>query len=131
MPHYLDNRLRDGGKVVSLTHWPLSTPHEHYFTSRKVAGSRPDEMIFFKLPILQTALGPGVHSASNRNEYQKRSISFNIKLILFSPTDFIYVFLIGYSLLTDSGQGVSHDSLIGTRFNAIPGKTAGHSSRSV
>jgi hypothetical protein len=45
----------------------------HYATSRKVAGSRPDERIFFLIYlILPAALGPGVHSVSNRNEYQKQ-----------------------------------------------------------
>jgi hypothetical protein len=41
-------------------------------TSRKVAGSRPDEVNFFNLPNPTAALGPGVSSASNRNEYQKQ-----------------------------------------------------------
>jgi hypothetical protein len=46
----------------------------HYATSRKVAGSRPEEVnayfsIYFIPP---AALGPGVYSASNRNEYQKQ-----------------------------------------------------------
>jgi hypothetical protein len=44
----------------------------HYATARKVACSRPDEVsessVFLILP---AALGPGVYSASNRNEYQK------------------------------------------------------------
>jgi hypothetical protein len=46
----------------------------HYATSRKVAGSRPDEVnAFFSIPlILVAALGPGVYSASNGNEYQKQ-----------------------------------------------------------
>jgi hypothetical protein len=41
-----------------------------YATSRKVAGSSPDEVIgFFSIDvILPAALGPGVYSASNRNE---------------------------------------------------------------
>jgi hypothetical protein len=44
-----------------------------YATSRKVAGSKPDEVnvcssIYL---ILSAALGPGVYSASNRNVYQK------------------------------------------------------------
>jgi hypothetical protein len=34
IPQSIDSRLRDGGKVVSLTHWPRSTPHEHYFCYR-------------------------------------------------------------------------------------------------
>jgi hypothetical protein len=31
IPHCLDNRLTDGGKFVSPTHSPHSTPQEHYF----------------------------------------------------------------------------------------------------
>jgi hypothetical protein len=45
----------------------------HYATSRKVAGSRPDEVIFFFFPIyliLPAALGPQDYSTSNRNEHQ-------------------------------------------------------------
>jgi hypothetical protein len=30
IPHRLDN---DGSKVVSLTHWPHSTPQKHYFSA--------------------------------------------------------------------------------------------------
>jgi hypothetical protein len=46
----------------------------HYVTSRKVTGSRPDEVNdFFSIYlIVPAALGPGVYSASNRNEYQKQ-----------------------------------------------------------
>jgi hypothetical protein len=33
IPHCLDNRLIDGGKVVSPTHWPRSTPEKHYFSA--------------------------------------------------------------------------------------------------
>jgi hypothetical protein len=29
--HCLDNLLTDGGKVVSLTHLPHTTPQKHYF----------------------------------------------------------------------------------------------------
>jgi hypothetical protein len=32
IPHYLDNRLTDGDKVVSSTHRPRSTPQIHYFS---------------------------------------------------------------------------------------------------
>jgi hypothetical protein len=44
-----------------------------YATSQKVAGSSPDEVIgFFSIDlILPAALGPGVYSASNRNQYQE------------------------------------------------------------
>jgi hypothetical protein len=43
-------------------------------TSRKVAGSRPDEVNeFFPIYlILPAALGPVVYSASTRNVYQKK-----------------------------------------------------------
>jgi ABC-type uncharacterized transport system permease subunit len=46
----------------------------HYATSRKVAGSTPDEVIqFFSMYlIVSAAIGPVVYSASNRNEYQKQ-----------------------------------------------------------
>jgi hypothetical protein len=47
---------------------------KHYAASQKVEGSRPYEVNeFFSIyPILPVALGPGVYSASNRNEYQKQ-----------------------------------------------------------
>jgi hypothetical protein len=51
----------------------------HYTTSRKVAGSRPDEIIelFFSIYlILLAALGTGIYSTSNRNEYQKQKKCF-------------------------------------------------------
>jgi hypothetical protein len=44
---------------------------KHYATSRKVAGSSPDEVHFFNWPNPQPHYGPGVDSASNRNEYQE------------------------------------------------------------
>jgi hypothetical protein len=46
----------------------------HSATDRKVEGSRPDEVnAFFSVYlILPAALGPGVYSASNINEYQKQ-----------------------------------------------------------
>jgi hypothetical protein len=45
----------------------------YYATSRKVEGSVPYEVIgFFSVDlILPVAPGPGVYSASNRNEYQE------------------------------------------------------------
>jgi hypothetical protein len=47
---------------------------KHYATSQKVVGSRPNEVnyLFSIYLILPAALGPGVYSASNRNEYQKQ-----------------------------------------------------------
>jgi hypothetical protein len=44
----------------------------HCSTSRKVAGSRPYEVNFNIYLILPAALGPGFHTASNRNRYQKQ-----------------------------------------------------------
>jgi hypothetical protein len=41
------------------------------FYNSKVAGSIPDEVNFKIYLILPAALGPGVYSAFNRNEYQK------------------------------------------------------------
>jgi hypothetical protein len=32
IPYCVDNRLTDGGKVVSHTHRPRSTPQKHYFS---------------------------------------------------------------------------------------------------
>jgi hypothetical protein len=47
---------------------------KQHATSRKVTGSRPDEVnAFFSFYlILPAALGPGVYPASNRNERQKQ-----------------------------------------------------------
>jgi hypothetical protein len=38
----------------------------------KVTGSRPDEVKFYIYLIIPAVLGPGVYSASNRNQYQKQ-----------------------------------------------------------
>jgi hypothetical protein len=57
--HYLEGLVETrGGVVVKALCY-----------SRKVAGSRPEEVnAFFSMYlILPAALGPGVHSASNRN----------------------------------------------------------------
>jgi hypothetical protein len=40
---------------------------------RKVAGSSPDEVDFLNWPNPSGHTGPGVDSASNRNEYQETS----------------------------------------------------------
>jgi hypothetical protein len=45
----------------------------HYAANRKFSGSRPVEVNYVSIyPILPSALGPGVHSACNKNEYQKQ-----------------------------------------------------------
>jgi hypothetical protein len=33
IPRFLDSRLTDGGKVVSLTYRPRSAPQKHYFSA--------------------------------------------------------------------------------------------------
>jgi hypothetical protein len=43
----------------------------HDVTSRNVAGPRPNEVNFSIYLILSLSLSPGVHSASNINDYQK------------------------------------------------------------
>jgi hypothetical protein len=55
-------------------HWGPTVSYwlRHISASWKVAGSRPDEVNFSIYLILSAALAPGVHSASNRNEYQKQ-----------------------------------------------------------
>jgi hypothetical protein len=43
----------------------------HYTASRKIAGSSPDEVAFLNWSNPSGRTGPGVDSASNRNEYQE------------------------------------------------------------
>jgi hypothetical protein len=38
IPYHLDNRLTDGSKVVSPTHWPRFIPQKHNF---------PDKYLFY------------------------------------------------------------------------------------
>jgi len=80
---------QDDGKVVSLTNRPPlppgNAPGTHFFwgtavaqwlrccsTNRKVAGSIPAGVggFFFDIKSFRSHCGPGVDSASNRNEYQ-------------------------------------------------------------
>jgi hypothetical protein len=46
----------------------------YYNTTWKATGSRPVEVnkFFLIYLIFQATLGPGIYSASNRNEYQKQ-----------------------------------------------------------
>jgi hypothetical protein len=46
----------------------------NYAASRKVAGSSPDDVHFINLPHPSSRTGPGVGSASNRNQYQESSV---------------------------------------------------------
>jgi hypothetical protein len=63
-----------------------------------VAGSRPDEVneLFSIYLILPAAQGPGVYSASNRNEYQKqknrppRPVTGIAKNILFFNNSYLF-----------------------------------------
>jgi hypothetical protein len=62
-----------GEKPAALVFCPI----RHYAICQKVAGSRPDmvnEFVSICL-ILPAALGPGAHSASNRNKKQKNNVS--------------------------------------------------------
>jgi hypothetical protein len=64
-------RLNPFGTSANI--WPIVPAPDHYATSRKIVGSIPDEVneFFFSIClILPAALGSGVYSASNRNEYQ-------------------------------------------------------------
>ena len=89
VPRLCDNG-QDGGKVVSLTHLPLFTPRKYSWylflletavaqwlrccvTNRKVAGSIPAGVsgFFIDIKSFRSQYGPGVDSASNRNEYQE------------------------------------------------------------
>jgi hypothetical protein len=45
LPHFLDNRLTDGGKVVSPTRWPLFTPQEDSWYSFLLEGHSAVERI--------------------------------------------------------------------------------------
>ena len=81
---------QDGGKFVSLTHQPLFNPRKYCWysfvlgtvvaqwlrccsTNRKVTGSIPAGVsgFFIDLKSFRSHYGPGVDSASNRNEYQE------------------------------------------------------------
>jgi hypothetical protein len=78
-----DARKQISLALVSLAHYAVLSGLLQFLAargsvvagSRTVAGSRPDEVNdFFSIYlILPTVLGPGVHSASNRNEYQKQN----------------------------------------------------------
>jgi hypothetical protein len=49
IPHCLDNRLTDGGKVVRPTHPPNFTPQKHYYFN--VSGTHFYESIMW-IPLL-------------------------------------------------------------------------------
>jgi hypothetical protein len=66
-------RHTNNRSFVRGTRWPVWL--RHYATSRKVAGSIPDEVTgFFQLTLsFQPHYGRGIDSASNRSEYQQSS----------------------------------------------------------
>jgi hypothetical protein len=98
--HCLDNRLTDGGKVVSLRTGRCFIPQKHYFyasdthffTRRNSLGSYRNNNHYYyyyyyyfdstafsvSWPVVSVlilkifGLGPRIPSASNRNEYQKQ-----------------------------------------------------------
>jgi hypothetical protein len=63
---YIQNNV-----LIIIISYKMNNVTKVFSTRRKVAGSRLDEVIFFLsiYLILPAALGQGVHSASNRNEY--------------------------------------------------------------
>jgi hypothetical protein len=64
--------FEDRGNVFIWSTGDLQQSTQQYPAGWKVAGSRPDEVNFSIYLILPAALAPGVHSASNRNEYHKQ-----------------------------------------------------------
>jgi hypothetical protein len=62
----------EGVKNIPKPTQILSTSPVNVTASRKATGSSPDEVDFFKLTYsFRPHYGPGVDSASNRNEYQE------------------------------------------------------------
>jgi hypothetical protein len=58
IPHCLDNRLTNGSKVVSPTHWPHFTPHKHYYFY--VSGTHFDHLCGLVVRVLgYRSGGPG------------------------------------------------------------------------
>jgi len=93
-PDFVTTAL-EGGKVVSLTHLPtlplVNTPETHFClgtavaqwlrccaTHRKVTGSIPANVsgFFFDIKSFRSHYGPGVDSASNRNENREYFLGF-------------------------------------------------------
>jgi hypothetical protein len=92
IPNCLDNRITDGGKVVSFTHRPRSTPQKHNFSASgthfsqmvcKLRGLvRQEGIDKFKNSFSSSGLDPATFrlvaqclnhyatAGSNRNEYQ-------------------------------------------------------------
>jgi hypothetical protein len=70
----LDKRLSGPQIIIIIIIWARVQWLRHYATNRKVEGSSPHKLHAFPSTclILQAALGPGVHSASNRIECQKQ-----------------------------------------------------------
>jgi hypothetical protein len=68
--------------LIFLSLYPLVSPSiRNFATGRKVAASIPNKVnYFFSIYlILPAALGSGVHSASNRNEYQKQKNNVSVE----------------------------------------------------
>jgi hypothetical protein len=99
-PNVLDSRLTDGDDV-GLTRRPFLTLQEyfcHSFDSAVVKAlcyqmeglgfkTQGDEWLLSIYLILPAALGPGVYSTSNRNEYQKQKSSGpRVKLTTLPPS---------------------------------------------
>jgi hypothetical protein len=84
MRHFiLNNKLEFYFNTVFKNGHSVAQSLSHYATSRMVAGPRVDEAneIFSTYVILPAALGPGVYSATNRNENQKLKIMFLVSRV--------------------------------------------------
>jgi hypothetical protein len=106
IPHCLDNRLTDGGKVVSPTHLPHTTPQKHYLS---VSGTnfcykltnpqglmRPEGLDTFKNSVHRvsnprpsglwlSALTTTLPHAPDSNKYSNKT-TFPFRRIHISPT---------------------------------------------
>jgi hypothetical protein len=93
IPHCIEIRLTDGGKVFSSTHRQRSTPQKHYFSVFNTHFcwrlSEPPGLVRLEAGRLRVpdpmrwmhffCLGPGVYLASNRNEYQKQKNNVSVE----------------------------------------------------
>jgi hypothetical protein len=58
LPHFVDNRLRDGGEVVSLTHRSHFTPQEDSWYSFLLKAESPDPKAIVRLEELGQLKNP-------------------------------------------------------------------------
>jgi hypothetical protein len=66
IPHFLENRLTDGGEVVSPTNWPSYTPQEDFWYSFLLEGEKT----------------PGPHRKSNQRSSGLLILTFGYKYLV-------------------------------------------------